>query len=62
MVYLVVLALGFASQEKAMILVLSILEMKNQVKSARDTIFRVLKEFPMNNEMLKLEKYISYRI
>ena len=61
-VYLIVCILAFSTQDKAIILVLSLLEMKNQVKNVKGTIFSILKEFPMSNELFKLEKYINYRI
>ena len=59
--YLIVTMLGFSSPDKAMILVLAILEMKNQIKNIKQTVFNILKEYPMHSELLRMEKYITYR-
>jgi hypothetical protein len=53
--------LCFASVDNAILLTLSFIDMKHQVLNIRETLFKCLKEFPMRDELGKLERYLNYR-
>ena len=61
-IHLVVYVLCFCSEDKAALIVLFLLEIKQTEKDFKTMAFNYLKALPFKNELQKLEGYINYRL
>jgi hypothetical protein len=61
-IYLIIFILCFCSSDKAVLLVLFLIDLKQSQKEVRNLAINYLKVMPFNNELTKIENYVHYRL
>lgn len=61
-IYLIIFILCFCSSDKAVLLVLFLIDLKQSQKEVRNLAINYLKVMPFSNELTKIENYVHYRL